>query len=393
MTANRREFLGHAVRAGAAMTMTGFPVPATGLTDRPAAFAPGDRSPKPLNILILGGTSFLGPHQIAYALDRGHSITTFTRGRTEPTIHRELFDRVEQLVGDREDNLEALRGRSWDAVIDNSGRKVAWTRDSARLLVDYVDLYLYTSSTGVYYPYLGSDIGENTELALEVPGGVEGEQSGEYGYGVMKANSEIEARQIFGGDRSITVRPTYIMGPADRTDRFTYWPVRLERGGEVLVPGRIDDPVQFIDVRDLTGWMIRLIENRVTGTFNAAGPASAMGMHAFVHGTHAAFNSAAKFVKIPDYDFLREHRLLYSVPWIMPTGNNAGSARINIQKAVSNGLTYTPLADSASDINYWWHSEAVSEERRENMISGRRSLMAREAAIIAAWKALGQEHR
>ncbi|MFC1529200.1 NAD-dependent epimerase/dehydratase family protein [Gemmatimonadota bacterium] len=386
MSESRREFLSHSVRAGAAMSMMGFPALASGHTELPGVAASVTRSPKPLNILILGGTSFLGPHQIAYAMSRGHSITTFTRGRTEPTIHRELFRDVEQLVGDREDNLEALRGRTWDAVIDNSGRKVEWTRDSARLLNDTVELYLYTSSTGVYYPYLGSDIGEDTELVLEVPEGTDGEQSGEYSYGVMKANSEIEARRIFGSDRSIIVRPTYIMGPADGSDRFTYWPVRLERGGEVLVPGRTDDPVQFIDVRDLTGWMIRLIEDHVTGTFNGAGPASVMGMYAFVHGAHAAFNSAATFVYVPDHEFLREQRLTYTVPWIMPTGNNAGSARINIRKAISNGLTYTPLADSVRDIIEWWHSEAVSEERRENMVSGRRSLMAREAEIIAAWK-------
>jgi len=390
MTASRREFLGDAARAGAVISMSGIPALLPGDAIRPDHTTTSDRPSGPLSILILGGTSFLGPHQIAYAMDRGHSITTFTRGRTEPTIHKELFRNVEQLVGDREDNLEALRGRTWDAVIDNSGRQVKWTRDSATLLVDNVNLYLYTSSTGVYYPYLGSDIGEETDLVLEMPEGVDGERSGEYSYGVMKANSENAARQVFGADRSITVRPTYIMGPADGSDRFTYWPVRLERGGEVLVPGRIDDPVQFIDVRDLTGWMIRLIEDRVTGTFNGAGPASAMGMYAFVHGAHAAFSSAANFVYVPDHEFLQEQRLTYTVPWIMPTGNNAGSARINIQKSVSNGLIYTPLADSVRDIIEWWHSDAVLDERRENMVSGRRSLMAREAAIIAAWKARGQ---
>ena len=112
-------------------------------------------------------------------------------------------------------------------------------------------------------------------------------------------------------------------------------------------------------------------------------------MHAFVHGVHAAFNTAATFVYIPDYDFLQEQRLTYSVPWIMPTGNNAGSARVNTQKAISNGLTYTPLADSVRDIIEWWHSDAVSEDRRENMVSGRRSLMTHESGIIAAWKERG----
>ena len=134
-----------------------------------------DKSSHTLNILILGGTSFLGPHQIAYAMNRGHSISTFTRGKTKPTIHKQLFKDVEHLVGDRNDNLEALKGRKWDAVIDNSGYRVAWARDSAQLLQENVDMYLYTSSTGVYYPYLGADIKENTSPVLNVPEGVRGE--------------------------------------------------------------------------------------------------------------------------------------------------------------------------------------------------------------------------
>ena len=162
MTKSRREFLNTSVRAGAVMSALANPALTAALTlplERP--------EPRhPLSILILGGTSFIGPHLIAYAMNRGHSLTTFTRGRTEPTVHRALFKDVEQLVGDRENDLEALRGRTWDAVIDNSGRQVEWTENSARQLRDSVDLYLYTSSTGVYYPYLGTDIRESTELVL-----------------------------------------------------------------------------------------------------------------------------------------------------------------------------------------------------------------------------------
>jgi 2'-hydroxyisoflavone reductase len=387
MIKNRREFLTTGVRAGAAISVLGAPsldsARAMGLGSSP----PPRGSSHPLRILILGGTSFLGPHQIAYAMKRGHSITIFTRGRTEPTVHQGLFKDVEHLIGDREDNLEALKGRTWDAVIDNSGSRVAWTRDSARLLRDSADVYLYTSSTGVYYPYLGADIGEETELVLEVPAGIDDEQEMEYGFGVMKANSEIEARREFGADRTITVRPTYMMGPADRTDRFTYWPVRLSRGGEIMVPGQGKDPVQYIDVRDVADWMILLIESRGIGTFNAVGPASATGMHAFVYGAHAAFSSAASFGMIPDYEFLQEHGVGYSIPWIRPTGDNYGSARVNNQSAIANGLTFRPLADSVRDIHDWWYSDAVQQERRERMESGPRSLMAREAEIIAAWRA------
>jgi 2'-hydroxyisoflavone reductase len=378
---DRRKFLRTSLKMGAMLPFLGPSLPK--LSDKEKD--PIKPAPHPLNILILGGTSFLGPHQIAYALNRGHSISIFTRGKTQPTIYKKLFKKVEHLVGDRANDLEALKGRKWDAVVDNSGHRVQWTKDSAELLKDNVPLYLYTSSTGVYYPYLGSNIKEDTKPVLEVPEGINEEQSIEYNYGVMKAKSEIEAKKIYGDDRCIIVRPTYMMGPADRTDRFTYWPVRLSRGGEVLVPGKPDDPVQYIDVRDVAEWMIRLIENENSGTFNAVGPASPTGMHAFVYGAHAAFSSKASFVMVDDYDFLMKHQIPYSIPWIMPTGDNYGSARVNNEHAVANGLTFTPLAKSVMDIHEWWHSDAVTEERRKTMVE--KGLMAREQEIIVAWRA------
>jgi len=378
---SRRQFLETSLKAGAMLPFFSHPI--LSMSEQAELFP---KPPHPLNILILGGTSFLGPHQIAYALNRGHSISIFTRGRTQPTIYKPLFKKVEHLIGDRQDDLEALKGRKWDAVIDNSGHRVAWTRDSAQLLKDNVDLYLYTSSTGVYYPYLGSNIKEDTQPVLEMPENLDEVQKVEYGYGVMKANSEIEAKKAFGEDRTIVVRPTYMMGPADRTDRFTYWPVRLSRGGEVLTPGKADDPVQYIDVRDVAGFMIRLIEQRNAGTYNAVGPASPTGMQAFIYGAHATFSSAATFVSIPDYDFLEKHKIPYAIPWIMPTGENYGSARVNNQHGIANGLTFTPLVQSVRDIYEWWHSDAVTEERREKMVSGKDSLMAREKEILKAWK-------
>jgi len=379
---NRRNFISSSIVAGLGATVANALPVSVLSTSRMKT-----ESNHPLNILILGGTSFLGPHQIAYALERGHTISTFTRGRTVPTIHQDLFDQVESLVGDRENDLEALRGRKWDAVIDNSGRRVSWTRDSAALLKDSVDQYLYTSSTGVYYPYLTEDIGESQHLVREVPAGLDEVRSMEYGYGVMKANSEVEVTKAFGADRTIVVRPTYMMGPADRTDRFTYWPLRLARGGEVMVPGKTNDPVQYIDVRDVAGLMIRLIEQRLAGTFNAVGPPSATDMQAFVHGAHSVFSSAAEFIVVDDYEFLSQHGIHDSVPWIMPTKENYGSARINSDWGIENGLTHTPLADSVRDIYEWWHSGAVSSERMQNMISGPNSLMAREAELLKAWAA------
>ena len=385
MPTSRREFLKAAASGGA--VALGASTPALGgvVNERWPGNPRATPAPHPLSILILGGTSFLGPHQIRYALERGHSVTIFTRGRTQPTILKGVFRHVEHLIGDRDESLDALKGRSWDAVIDNSGRRAKWTRQSAELLKDAAESYLYTSSTGVYLPYLGMDITENTELVLK--DGPEIPEGRRPTYGVMKSLSEIEARKAFGEDRAIIVRPTYIVGPGDGSNRFPYWPVRLERGGEVMVPGRMNDPVQYIDVRDLTEWMIRLIENRTAGTFNAAGPASPMGVHQFVYGVHAATSSPVTWVMVPDYDFLREHGVEAVIPWIMPVGDNVGSARINIQRAVGNGLTFRPLATTVMDVLEWWHSDAVTDDRRRDFVAGPRSLMAREADILSAWKA------
>lgn len=384
---SRRRFLQTGLTLGAMMPLLGKPFISTANAPQAADAKAVEKALHPLKILILGGTSFLGPQQIAYALNRGHSISTFTRGKTKPTVQKDIFSEVEQLIGDRENNLVALQNRKWDVVIDNSGNRLKWVKDAVALLKDNVDVYMYTSSTGVYYPYLGKDIRENTKPVLQVPAGITQVQKYEYDYGVMKANNEIEVMNAFGKERSIIVRPTYMMGPGDQTDRFTYWPERLARGGEIMVPGKADDPVQYIDVRDVANWMIRLAENRKAGIYNAVGPASATGMHAFVYGVHAAFNSQASFVMIPDYDFLTKHNVLDPVPWIMPVGDNAGSSLVNNKFAIANGLTFTPLAQSARDIHDWWNSNAISDEKRNKLVSGDNSLMKNEASIIADWKA------
>jgi 2'-hydroxyisoflavone reductase len=337
------------------------------------------RAPRALRILILGGTSFLGPHQIRYALERGHTVTVFNRGQTQPLLYPELFDRVEQLEGDRGGDLDVLRGRTWDAVIDNSGRAVEWARASAELLAPAVRNYLFVSSTGVFYPYLTPGITEDVQPRL-ADDPVQDPPS----YGVMKALSEREVQRAF-GDRSIIVRPNYIVGPGDTTDRFPYWPARIARGGEVLVPGGHDDPVQFMDVRDLTEWMIRLIEEERTGVYNAAGPFPRQAtIGEMVYGIRAVTTERVDWVWIDDYDFLTEVRLRAMVPWIMPRGNSLGHTRINYDRAVANGLTFRPLAVTVRDTLDWWTTDAVPPERRANPDF---ALTAdREAQIIAAWR-------
>jgi 2'-hydroxyisoflavone reductase len=345
-----------------------------------------DSSSKKLNILILGGTSFLGPHQVAYALSRGHSISTFTRGKTLPSVHAELFDQVEQLIGDRENNLKALENRKWDVVIDNSGRKVEWTKATSNLLKNNVGMYMYTSSTGVYYPYLTDNITEGTKLVLSMPQGLTEDEQYEQEYGVMKGNSELEAIKAFGKERTIIVRPTYMIGPADKTNRFIHWPIRLARGGEVLVPGKKEDPVQYADVRDIAEWFIRLAENEQYGTYNGVGPESSQTMQQFVKEAATNFDIESSFVMVDDYDFLVKNKLYYSVPWIMGGKKNYGSARVSNSKSIKAGLTFRPLKQTVKDTYDWWTSNAISEERRQKFEGNRNTLLAKEKDILENWK-------
>jgi 2'-hydroxyisoflavone reductase len=378
MTSSRRDFL--RVTAGAAAALA---VPGSALAGgMPAAGASlvTERPGRALRLLILGGTSFLGPHQIRYALERGHSISIFTRGRTRPRLHGELFDHVEHIEGDRDVSLDPLRGRTWDAVIDNSGQNVRWAAEAANLLRDSTRHYLYVSSTGVYLPYhtVGATEALQPLLADDPP-------RDPPSYGVMKALSEREVQRAY-GDRAIIVRPAYIVGPGDTTDRFPYWPVRIAQGGEVLVPGGFHDPVLFMDVRDLTEWMIRLIEQGTTGVFNVGGPYPKQTTIAeTVHGIRAVTTEHVDWVWIDDYDFLTSHRIGAMVPWVMPRGANLAHTRVNYDRAVAHGMTFRPLADTVRDTLDWWASDAVPPERR----AAPRFVLTREreAEIIAAWRA------
>ena len=387
MKKTRRTFLKNGMLYGAGFSLLGSGLLSCTSPSEQEEEVATDDSPKSLRILILGGTSFLGPHQVAYALERGHKVSIFTRGRTQPTVHKEAFEHVEHLIGDRVDNLTALEGKEWDVVIDNSGRDAEWTQRSADLLKDSVGYYLYTSSTGVYYPYLGNDIDETTELLQEEPTEIEDEDMKlEYWYGVMKTQSEMAARQAFGKDRTIVVRPTYMIGPGDKTDRFIYWPVRLARGGEILVPGKKDDRIQYIDVRDVAEWMIRLAEAGAVGSYNAVGPENTETVALFTDKLGDIFDIASTFVHIEDYDFLKEHEIPYLIPWVMPEGNNYGSSRINNQKSIQNGLSFRSLATSVKDIHAWWYSDALTDERRAKFEQKEDGLLLREAAILEAWK-------
>ena len=342
---------------------------------------------KKLSILILGGTSFLGPHQIKYALERGHKVSIFTRGKTIPNVNTNVFDEVEHLVGDRENNLTAIENRKWNVVIDNSGRNVEWTRKTAQLLKNSCDIYIYTSSTGVYFPYTKANLNEENKVLLKVPETLEDEMlKMEYDYGVMKANSEQETIKAFGKERSIIIRPTYMFGPGDKTDRFIHWPIRLAKEGEILVPGKKDDPVQYVDVRDVAEFMIRLAEQKNYGTYNAVGPTNKESMYDFVNKAKGTFDVENDLVYIDDYDFLKENKIYYIVPWIMQDKYNYGSARINNSLAKENGLVFRDLKTSIKETHDWWYSDNLTDERRAKFEQRKGSILVREKGLIKKWK-------
>jgi 2'-hydroxyisoflavone reductase len=289
------------------------------------------------------------------------------------------------LIGDREDNLQALEGRSWDVVIDNSGRKVQWTHDTAQLLKDRVNLYMYTSSTGVYYPYLNESISENTPLILETPSDLNEAEKYEQDYGVMKANSELEVIRAFGKERTVVIRPTYMLGPGDRTDRFLHWPIKFNEGGTTLVPGKSEDLVQYIDVRDIAEWFIRLAESNTSGIFNGVGPEADQTILEFIKEGGQSFNQKLDPILIDDYDFLREQNLLYAIPWVMADKTHFGSARISNNRALSGGIGYRSLSTTVRDTYSWWYSDAVSEDRRSAFEANPNALHQRESSILEAW--------
>jgi len=340
-----------------------------------------EKSVKPLGILILGGTGFTGPYQVRYALSRGHKVTTFNRGKTHPG---ELPNEVEQLVGDRNGQLDALKNRQWDVVIDNPTTLPKWVRDTAQILKGNVAHYVFISTISVYgevktgpdenaptEKYEGDDPYKETLEAMKA--------GGYKTYGPLKALSEREADKWFPG-KTLIIRPGLIVGPRDQTDRFTYWPVRIDRGGEVLAPGSPDDPVQFIDARDLAEWTIRMVENRETGIYNATGPAKALGIGGMLDGIKPALKSDATFTWVTE-DFLTQQKVEAWSDMPVWTGKESGVARAKIDHALSEGLTFRPLAETARDTLAWFKS--LPQDRQSKMRAG--LTPDREAEVLTVW--------
>ena len=357
---------------------------AGGVLGRAPLAAATDQAATPLRILILGGTGFIGPHMVAHFLARGHQVTLFNRGRRIPSPG------VELLKGDRDGGLDVLKGRTWDVVVDNSGYVPRVVRDSAALLKDAVGHYIFTSSVAVY-PFDVAGRGQSvTPIAnpqgftedgpLQIPEDPESEDMGKY-YGQLKALSEQAVQDIYPG-RSTILRSSSIAGPGDNTDRFTHWPVRIDKGGEMLAPGDPRMPMEYIDVRDLVGFLMLLAETGDNGVYNVAGPHARLSMAGFLHGIRAITAAPVRFTWV-DEDFLLEHgvNLWLDLPIRMPVPDPAGPGISDNTRAIARGLTFRPLADTARDTLDWY--KTLPEERQANPRTG--LTMAAEANILAAW--------
>jgi 2'-hydroxyisoflavone reductase len=399
MGTSRRDFLQFTAAAtGAAALGSVLPRPLAGAV----LAAPVGAAPRAMRILILGGTGFTGPHQVRYAVGRGHHVTVFNRGRRQA----DLPAGVQHLHGDRnapdglaELQAEVARGTRWDVVIDNPSTLPFWVRDAGRVLQNAADHYVFISSISAYADNSVAGMDETTVLAeyrgddpLDVDMAAFQARAGEL-FGALKVASEREAEKWFPG-RTTVIRPGLIVGIGDLTGRFNYWPLRIARGGEVLAPGTGHDAVQIIDARDLAEWTIRVVENRAVGTYNAVGPAGELSMAEMLGGIRAAFDgtTSVRLTWVP-VDFLQEHQIRgwSDMPvWVPPTPDNAGFSRVSIQRALDQGLTFRPLAVTAAD-TVAWHRTLPDQAWYRDMTPQQQARLAgpftaeREAAALAAW--------
>jgi nucleoside-diphosphate-sugar epimerase len=315
-----------------------------------------------VNLLVLGGTEFLGRALVEAALARGQELTLFNRGQTNP----DLFPEVEKLHGARDGGLDALRGRTWDGVLDTSGYVPRIVRDSAELLADAAGQYTFVSSIAVY-----RDFREPPDE--DYPVGVlteETEEPTNLTYGPLKALCEDAVRHVF-GRRALVVRPGLIAGPHDPTDRFTYWPRRIERGGPLLAPAPPERPMQLIDVRDLAAWMLQMVERGASGTFNATSPPRAL-----TFGSMLEACGAGEVVWVSE-EFLLERGIeeWRDLPLWMSSRDPAWRSFLltDVSRAVAAGLAFRPLAETARDVPEWTGNAGLAPER--------------EAELLEAWKA------
>ena len=332
--------------------------------------------PRTPSLLILGGTGFIGPHLTQAALRAGWRVTHFNRGQ-----HATPQGGVETLIGDRKDRLDALRGRRWDAVIDDTGYVPRFVKASAELLAPNVGYYLFISSISVYKSFAAPNDERSAVAQLSNPD-VE-EVTGDT-YGGLKVLCERHVQETF-SDRAAIVRPGYIVGPLDPSDRFTYWPVRVSRGGEMLAPGTPRDPIQVIDVRDLAAWLMTLTASRTTGCFNAISPPGALSMGELLETSRREIAHPATQTWVPE-DFLArvwKPEELDLPPWAPVHGDTAGQALTSTTLARHAGLTCRPLRETVHDTLAWFRT--LPPERQAKLHAGLSAQ--KEADTLRAWHA------
>ncbi len=386
---NRRSFLRTGVAIGGALGITGLPKALLGQRDPFLLPTPVTKAPASLNILILGGTGFTGPEQVEYAIARGHRVTLFNRNKTRPGYFKGRV--AEELVGDLNNDTSALKGRTFDVVLDNPTTFPAWVRNAAQQLAGNVKHYIFQSTTSVYSDQSIIGLDEQSPVAAlpaEVdPYTLDPQHASRY-YGALKVKAEQEVARQYPGMWTV-VRPCLIVGPMDRTDRFTYWPARIDAGGEVLAPDKPEDPCQFIDVRDLAEFSVRLAEARVLGTFNVIGPEKPLTIAEMLYGVKAITAAKGRLTWVP-WDFLREQGVRpwrHMTVWQPPYGATAGYQRRSAAKAIAAGLTFRSLADTAKT-TLDWHRTRPQAEQEATLRGAINGLdMKREAEVLAAWHA------
>ncbi|GAC1403799.1 MAG: SDR family oxidoreductase [Ktedonobacteraceae bacterium] len=332
-----------------------------------------------MRLLIFGGTGFLGRYLVQAALEHQHTVTLFNRGRTHP----ELFPQLEQFHGDRNSDLHALRGRTWDAVIDSNGQIPRQVRESASLLADSTEHYTFISTISVYADYTVESIDESSPVSkLEDP---ISEIITPETYGARKALCEQYAEQAQ-PNRVLIIRPGLLVGPHDPTDRFTYWPHRVARGEQVLAPGNPEQPIQFIDVRDFAAWNIGMVEARQTGIYNAKGPDGTLTMLQLLEHCREVSSSNARFEWVSE-QFLLEHEVTpyLQLPLWVPS-EMIGFSRVNCRKAIAAGLSIRPLIETIQDTLAWDATRQADYTLHAGLTAER------EQQLLRAWHLIQKEH-
>ena len=325
-----------------------------------------------MRILIIGGTRFLGRHLVEAALARAHEVTLFNRGKSNPA----LFPQLETILGDREKDLEKLKGRIWDAVIDVAGYFPRIVRLSAEVLEPNVSRYVFISSISVYADFKKVGIDESDPVGKIEDETVE-EITGE-SYGPLKALCEKAVQRLY-GERALIVRPGLIVGPHDPTDRFTYWPVRVSRGGDVLAPQRPEAPIQVVDVRDLSDFIIKLVEENASGIYNATGPDYELTIGKLLDVSKQVTGSDANF-RWASVAFLNENKVepWSDMPaWVPDDEEGAGFSRVDVSKAVDAGLKFRPLEETVRDTLEWARTRPTDHVWRAGLTAER------EAQVLA----------